>query len=403
LILLLLIALAWTPSSLWAQALDPNSGSQSVLKTSKESPLKEVSKKTLSPSNADSQKKSLKENKTKASSKKESEQARSQKSGHANGHANKNTDKRTNKNTDNNTDKNTNNNTEEPPLWNCRVDSTPADKKGFTVGERLSLVCEGERVSFGQGDMYFQLPENLLFAIRILDIDEVTSNRMSLTVTTYIAGKIELKDVYFAEDGVERFKVKPFIIASQSVIKNPEQKPFPPRTGVRLAYPAAIKMSLGALGFLILLYLFYRWYRRDQKQRVLYSLKKHSSALGAYNQFNKDLRGLGRNYVFSSHSPWSQDQVKKYLESLDALFRMFLLREFLVPANEWKSNPVVKEIQKFDKIRFKSYGSSLSKYLKELDRARKVEDQVSMEDCQQLTILARKVSQKIWRQRKGAS
>lgn len=286
------------------------------------------------------------------------------------------------------------------PEWSCRVDSAPSDSKGFTVGERFTLLCEGERADFSKGDLFFQLPESLLYALRVLDVEEATSNKVVLTVTSYMAGSLDLKDLYFAEDGVEKFKVKPFALAIQSVIQNPEQKPFPPRTALRLGYPLWVKIAGGSLVFLFLLALFYRWYRKEQKQRTINNLRKHSSALGAYNQFNKDLRGVGRNYIFSSHKPWDQNQVKEYLEKLDTLFRMFILREFLVPANQWSSSAVVKEIKKYDKSRFPRYGSHLAKLLKELDRARKVEDQVSMEDCKQLTLLSRKVSQKIWLVRK---
>ena len=268
------------------------------------------------------------------------------------------------------------------------------------MGEKFTLLCEGERVEFGQGKMHFQMPEELLYAIRILSMDKVTSNEVLMTATTYLVAQSQLKGVVFVEDGVEKFAVKPFRISSQTVIKEKREKPFPARVGAKMGYPSWLKYILGFILLIFILVFLFSLNRRAQRRGVLEKLQLHNSAIGGYNQYNKDLRALVRGNVVSEHKPWSLEQSQNYLEKLDELFRMFLLREFVVPATDWKSSLVVKEIHKNDKKRFPGYGKLLQQYLDELDRAAGAKNRVTMSDCQQLTLLGRKVSQKIWLARK---
>ena len=81
---------------------------------------------------------------------------------------------------------------------------------------------------------------------------------------------------------------------------------------------------------------------------------------------------------------------------------MYLLREFYIPALDWNSSHVVRSLSKEDKKRFNAYGSGLKKFLSELDRARKDSEKIQVHDCKQLTQMAKKVSQDIWKVRKNA-
>ena len=68
--------------------------------------------------------------------------------------------------------------------------------------------------------------------------------------------------------------------------------------------------------------------------RVIEKLKKHDTALGAFNQFNKDMRLLERQSVFKKNDEWSISEKQSYTEELDHIFRLYLLREFYIPALE---------------------------------------------------------------------
>jgi|GEM_PF-1661016 len=287
---------------------------------------------------------------------------------------------------------------EELPSWNCRVDTPPKSEGSFTVGEKFVLICSGETVDFNRGKIHFQMPEPLLYAIKILTVDRVKPNELLFTATSYLAGQHDLKGLVIVEDMQEKLTVTPLVLNVRSLIKDPKQKPYGPQRALALTYPPWLWISLLAFGLFIVFFVLFRLHRRAQKLRVLEGLKLHNSALGAYNQLNKDLRQLNRSYVFSKHREWTSEKTKTYMGELDSFFRLYLLREFIVPATEWKSSLVIKEIQKSDRKSFSAYGSMLTKYLKELDRAKGSIDKLGMEDCQQLTQLARRVSQKIWQE-----
>ena len=286
------------------------------------------------------------------------------------------------------------------PTWNCRVDSQPAEG-AFTVGEKFVLLCEGQAVSFGDSKkVHFQMPEALLYVIKVLSVDRLKSNEVILTATSYLKGQHKLQELVLVQDLEEKFNVRPFQLNIKSVIDNPEQKPYPPMGAVMMAYPFWFWFSGTSIFIIALCYGIFRLQRRAKRLKVLEELKRHNTALGPYNQLNKDLRTLTRRYSFSVKKKWDPILIERYVVSLDEIFRMYLLREFIVPALDWRTNLVVKEINKTDKKRFSSYGISLRKFLKELDRARKDIDKVDKEDCVQLTQMARKVSQTIWQQRR---
>jgi len=88
------------------------------------------------------------------------------------------------------------------------------------------------------------------------------------------------------------------------------------------------------------------------------------------------------------------------VQSLDEIFRMYLLREFFVPALDWDSSLTLKTLSKQDKKRFFRYGHELKRVMQELDQAKKDSDKLKSQDCKQLTQMTARVSQQIWKARK---
>lgn len=283
------------------------------------------------------------------------------------------------------------------PRWVCRVEGNPQDNQ-WTVGEVFYLECEGPQVDFQTSNLKFQLPEGQEYALQILSVVKQSGNALSLKATTYKAGVHDFKDLPLAEGESSKFVMEPLQLSVKSVIQDPQQKPYGPIMAMKLSYPVWLWFILLAFVLLWAFYGIFRFRRNVQKKKVIEELKQHNTAIGAYNQFNKDLRTLRRKNIFTEN--WNQEKKQKYIESLDEIFKMYLLREFYVPALDWNSKLILKEISKDDKRRFAGYQDTLKKFLKEMERAKSDVEKVQVHDCKQLTQMALRTTQTVWQKRR---
>jgi heme exporter protein D len=285
------------------------------------------------------------------------------------------------------------------PKWNCRVEGTPQDEQ-WTVGEVFYLICNGPKAEFYSKEIGTKEKGKTEYHLKILDVKKQTPTSLEAQATTYVPQPHEFNKLFLTDQNVEVVRVEPFKLPVKSVIKQKGQKPYGPFFAMKLQYPFWIWLVLAAFVIVTLIFTLLRLNRRAQMKKVIDELKQHNTALGPFNQFNKDLRTLSRQYIFSDES-WSEHKKLNYVERLDEIFRMYLLREFYIPALDWNSSLVVRSLSKEDKKRFPVYGGGLKKFLSELDRARKDSDKIQVHDCKQLTQMAKKVSQDIWKVRKN--
>ena len=286
------------------------------------------------------------------------------------------------------------------PLWTCQIEGKP--KAGqWTVGEIFNLQCEGSKVRFLSTDMQFRDQGETQYKLRVLEVLEDSGHSLELKATSYSPGSHRFEKLYIVDQGEEMVRVETLAFQVKSIIKNPAQEAFGPVMAMKMSYPSwlwgAFILPL-VIGVFCLLFW---WRRKVQTLRVIEKLKQHNTALGPFNQLNKDLRCLERQSVFRKTDEWSDSKKQSYIESLDQMFRMYLLREFYVPALDWNFGLVTKTLSRQDKNSYKSYGDPLKKFLKELDRAKKDFSKIKDQDCRQLTQMARKVSQLIWNLRRN--
>ena len=285
------------------------------------------------------------------------------------------------------------------PKWSCRVDGTPKDGQ-WTVGETFNVFCEGPTAEFLSTELEFKEEKKSGYELKILDVTKQSNNELEMVATSYIPAPHQFNKLFILDQDEEVVQVEPFVLPMKSIITDPKQKPFGPMGAIKLEYPMWIWIVLGAALLLSVFFGLFRMNRRIQMRKVIEELKQHNTALGAFNQFNKDVRTLGRQYIFSDSKAWSTEKKQRYLESLDQIFRMYLLREFYVPALDWSSGLVLKTISKQDKRRYGKYGIDLQKFLKELDRAKGDSEKLETHDCKQLNQMAKRVTQVIWKVRK---
>ncbi len=286
------------------------------------------------------------------------------------------------------------------PVWNCRVEGAPRDEQ-WTVGETFGLICEGPTASFQSTELSFKEKDKSGYELRVLEVQQQSENQLNLVATSYVPKPHKFAALTIEDQGQPVVKVEPFELQVKSLITDPEQKFIGPAGAIQMGYPNWIWVVLGVVVVGSAFFGLFRMNRRAQMRRVIEELKAHNTALGAFNQFNKDLRTLGRKHIFGDEKSWSDLKKQRYLENLDEVFRMYLLREFYVPALDWNSSLVVRTISKQDKRRFQRYGTDLQKFLKELDRAKTDAEKLQVHDCQQLTQMAKRVTQSIWRVRRA--
>lgn len=286
------------------------------------------------------------------------------------------------------------------PEWNCQLQTSPSNEQ-WTVGELFTMSCSGPNAEFLSTNLQFdQKAKDKAYQIRILEVSEQSENSLTLQATTYNPGNHQMEELYIMDQGKPVVKVKPFTLPVKSVITKQPAQSYGPIMAMKMAYPVWLWGVLFAVVVAGVSFVIFRMRRRSQMRKVFEELQQHNTALGAFNQFNKDLRLLGRQYIFGKGTEWEESKKVRYVESLDEIFRMYVLREFFVPALDWNTNLVVRTISKKDRKRYPAYGESLRKFLKELDRAKNDTNKLKNHDCKQLTQMAKRVSQSIWRVRK---
>ena len=167
-------------------------------------------------------------------------------------------------------------------------------------------------------------------------------DHIQLRVTGYLPGKHSLSQVILT-DGSYRYGFEPLGLVFDSVLESSQARAYGPVAPQSIALP--LWLWLLALG-LVLGVLFpgiQKIRRRLQRRRILSELSKYSTALSPQNQFHKEVRELMGKTPLDSQL--SRDQVGEFVGTLNKCFRRFLFREFQVPALEWSSKAVMKELR----------------------------------------------------------
>ena len=292
---------------------------------------------------------------------------------------------------------------EKLPIWNCGVvrdeDLKYPEKEGITVGEIFVLNCKGDPAAFEKKEWVIELPEKMERTLVLLGVKSYAPDQAELQVTSSRAGQVAL-DKAVLTDSVHRQELKVAKFAVETVVEPPKDgkppEPFGPVPPQAISLPLWFWIIIGFVGAGVLGWIVVKIQRMMQKKRVTTELSKHATALTPYNQFNKDLRTLMRDYIFSKDEPWPKDRVKEFVSILNRYFRTFILREFTVPALEWSSKAVVKDIKSRQRKKLQKVTlEGLRLTLREFDKAIERIERVDSTDCQQLLDISRKTAQSI--------
>ena len=179
------------------------------------------------------------------------------------------------------------------PDWNCRVEGSPKEE-AWTVGEIFNLHCEGPTAKFLSTELAFKSKKkgdvDSGYRLHILEVIKQTDNSLDMKMTSYIPANYNFDKLAITDQKVEVVTVAPFALNVKTVITNPQQKPFGPIMALKMQYPMWLWVSLVLVAVVSVFFGLFRMNRRNQMRKVIEELKQHNTALGAFNQFNKDVR-----------------------------------------------------------------------------------------------------------------
>ncbi len=273
------------------------------------------------------------------------------------------------------------------PIWKCDFNAADGGHplNNLTVGSIFKLKCHGDiPVDWDKSAVSVVFPNKKEgeFTLVVLKADKLESTDAELTVTGYKAGQFKPEYIRLAQgknaSGVIEIAKPAWEI--RTVLKQGEQpQPYPPFGPWGVGLPLWFMLVIGLLVGLITLFTVRFVRRRMQRQRMLTNLATHKTALSPVNQFYKDARQLRKRL----NNAKTGEEIKDVAIQLDREFRLFVLRQFLVPALDWSDRAIVDDIRKRHRKIFETSGDSLRKALRELTRI-KARAAVSVADAEQL-------------------
>jgi len=279
--------------------------------------------------------------------------------------------------------------------WTCSIEKP----EQVTVGDKFKLTCGGQSLPTFEGPVQLVF-DNKEFdhTLVVLDTIRNESTGGDFVITGYKPGKYTNVPMKLT-DGKNAVSISPQTWEVISIIpkdQQPPPKPFPAYGPYLISWPMWLWITL-ALVVGALLFVGFRFFKkRRDLAKLKEKLQEHTSSLGAFGQFNKDIRSLTRKV---SVAP-KQKVEKDFVADLNQIFRYYFVREFWVPAQEWTSRETLKEIKHSHFKLYQEFKPKLVQVFREMDRA-VASEAVNGEDFEQLVSMSRDLIDKVYSRKAG--
>lgn len=278
------------------------------------------------------------------------------------------------------------------PIWSCEFfplkdEVGAAALDGLTVGAKFGWKCHGDLAvqwpSQAIPKVTFAKPEDV-HSLAILKVVRQDPNDVQYVVTAYKAGehapeyaRVLLASGTGTEVGFEATAPK-WTVKSVLNPQTPAQ-PYGPLGPWQLSLP--LWFIIGAILFLIILAVsIYRKVRKyNQRRRMLEDLKRHSTAMRPLHQFYRDARQLRRRL----NNVKEPSELGLISADLDREFRLYIVREFQIPALEWSTQAILKDLRQRHRKTYQGAGEPLRRTLRELSRL-KSRSNIATQDVEQM-------------------
>lgn len=275
----------------------------------------------------------------------------------------------------------------------CDIEVPPIEglKDGeITVGRDFILHCQGEwPASLDVEKINLNLLPEQQFLLKLRKFEFRDRDSADLYVVSYVAGKMEIPELTLSagEQTVSLGRLQFEVVSSiqEPAVDSapeagtqatpPQPQPFGPIGPAWIAWPIVYSLLLAALVTFLVSYFGVMIFRRQQRKRLLLEIADHDSALEPAQKFFQELRKLNRTspLFYSSEDAIQkilrQDREKYALEALEQIngaLRLYLAREFKIPAFQWRDAAILKDLKKYHRNIYKKHGASLAVILKQL-------------------------------------
>jgi hypothetical protein len=235
----------------------------------------------------------------------------------------------------------------------CRLDFGASPNPGsLTVGDLFRIECPTESFVLNPSKLKFSAKKP--FQLQILKTELNPDGRLQFLVTSYQPGEFKDQELTLT-DGVSNLKVKGVDFSVTSVIdpQNPPQGPYGPFGGIVLSLPPFYLWSVVGIFAMVIMGVFLKALHRWQRKRLIDGLKKHDSRLSPQTQLHVRFRSLEREHFLEG------GKVEPYLKEVEDILRLFVIRQFQIPAYDWSDRLILRDFQK----RYSYLGSELAKDL----------------------------------------
>ncbi len=238
--------------------------------------------------------------------------------------------------------------------------------RDLTVGQKFILKCGGSFNALKQDAIKLLAPVSeggsvdvpALSLIQVLSLNE---GDVELLVTSYRVGTHSL-DGFSLTDDSQVLKMTGIEWEVKSVIQEQQKpEPYPSYPFWEMSYPlwfyGVFVFVLCAL-IAIPTYIF----KRLKRRKIAFDkVKEYDTVLIPLDAFYKELRRIEKLWLSEKTTE------KEFVSELAKQFRLFLTREFKVPAFEWPISEVLKEIKKSHYRFYKIFSARILKFFKETE------------------------------------
>lgn len=292
------------------------------------------------------------------------------------------------------------------PVWNCSLAMESGDSvTTMTVGDIVYLTCNGDYFAELKPPFQFhqlvpheeegKAPKKVKYHIHPLEVLAANETDLKLQVTSYRVGSHKDLSLQITTADGKKLMTSPMSWEVSSVIKDPKQQPYGPMGPFEMSQPWWYYTSIGVGVVLVVAWLIRLIKKKMDRRRMVEELARHGTALSPFNQLNKDLRKASRKIGFFKSGQLTSGIGEEVVEAISKEFKMYLVRQLLVPADQWTTRETLQEIKKYHPKIYFERSADIRRVYAELEKAQRAGEQVTTRDCEQLIEMVRVVSEGI--------
>ncbi len=307
--------------------------------------------------------------------------------------------------------------------WECKPEVKEKPLEELRVGDEFLLVCTGEELtdklldtvtikmdspSQKQNDKNQikdinkkgpkKVPLKELYKLKIKEVHLSDYSRLDLVVTSYVPGKHEITGRYL-KDTNTKVLIEPFPLEVRSVIKKEQGAPPPqvigPMGPIDLGYPIWV-MGLMIILLIVIFSYSYKFIKKyNDKKRLLNDLLLKDSHLTPLQEFSKEIRALSRESKILEKARKSPFSPLDFINGIKRSYNMYFARKFKIPAHIWTQKQTLGEFKSKNKKMAHHHYDAIKQYFTELEKAEQNINQMSFEDCRQLSEMGLQIVSKV--------